>query len=34
MKVRQVKFKVIGAKKVENRYSRNVKLPSAITLVL
>ena len=30
----QVKVKVTGAKKVENRYSRNVKLRSAITPVL
>jgi len=30
----KVKVKVSGAKKVQNSYSRNVKLPSAITPVL
>jgi len=30
----QVKVKVIGAKRVENSYFCNVKLPSAITPVL
>ena len=31
---RRVKVKVTGAKRVENSYSHNVKLRSAITLVL
>jgi len=30
----RVKVKVTGAKKVENSYSRNIKLQSAITPVL
>jgi len=29
----RVKVKITGAKKVENPYSRNVRLPSAITPV-
>jgi len=30
----RVDVKVTGAKKVENSYSRNVQIPSAITFVL